>query len=58
MNQQAARQLGVKPFDSADYLKSEVDCLLYLLACVQVAPDDTAFIARAFDTISRAKVVA
>lgn len=30
MNPEAAKKLGIKPFDAADYLKTEQDCAEYL----------------------------
>ncbi|WP_416423099.1 transcriptional regulator [Pseudomonas sp. App30] len=42
------------PWDSAEYLASEVDMALYLDACVNEAGDDPAFIAMALETIARA----
>ena len=47
--------LKVKPWDSADHLKTEEDMALYLECCLQEAGDDAAFIARALGTIARAK---
>ena len=55
MNPQAAEILGVAPYDSADYLKSDEDCVLYLQACLHEAPEDAAFIARAIGTVARAR---
>lgn len=55
MNPQAAGKLGIAPYDSADYLKSADDCVLYLQACLQEAPEDAAFIARAIGTVARAR---
>ena len=42
-------------WDSADYLKTEEDMLLYLEACLEEAGDDPAFIAHALSVIARAK---
>ena len=47
--------LKIKPWDSADHLKTEEDMALYLECCLQEAGDDAAFIARALGTIARAK---
>ena len=55
MNPQAAEKLGIAPYDSADYLRSEDDCVLYLQACLQEAPLDATFIARAIGTVARAR---
>jgi DNA-binding phage protein len=38
MNPTAAAQLGVKPFEAADYLQSDEDCVQYLQACMDEAP--------------------
>ena len=43
------------PYDSADYLKTEEDCALYLQACIEEAPEDAAFISQALGTIARAR---
>jgi probable addiction module antidote protein len=43
------------PYDSADYLKTDEDMVLYLEACMEEAPDDAAFIADALGTIARAR---
>ena len=42
-------------WDSAEYLKTEEDVLLYLEACLEEAGDDPAFIAHALDVIAQAK---
>lgn len=42
-------------WDSAEYLKTEEDMLLYLEACLEEAGDDPAFIAHALSVIDRAK---
>lgn len=43
------------PYDSAEYLKTDEDMVLYLEACLEEAGDDAAFIAKALGTIARAK---
>lgn len=43
------------PYDSAEYLKTDEDMVLYLEACFEEAGDDAAFIAKALGTIARAK---
>ncbi len=55
MNPKTFKKLGIEPYDSADYLKSDEDCALYLQACLQEAPQDAAFIARAIGTVARAR---
>lgn len=45
----------LKKWDSAAHLKSEEDIALYLEACLEVAGDDAAFVAKALGTIARAK---
>ncbi len=42
-------------WDSAEYLKTTEDMLLYLEACLEEAGDDPAFIAHALGVINRAK---
>lgn len=42
-------------WDSAEYLKTAEDMLLYLEACLEEAGDDPAFIAHALGVINRAK---
>ena len=42
-------------WDSAEYLKTAEDMLLYLEACLEEAGDDPAFIAHALGVIARAK---
>ena len=42
-------------WDSAEYLKTTEDMLLYLEACLEEASDDPAFIAHALGIIARAK---
>ena len=55
MEPQTAERLGILAYDSADYLTSADDCVLYLQACLQEAPEDAAFIARAIGTVARAR---
>ncbi|MFA6016340.1 MAG: addiction module antidote protein [Gallionellaceae bacterium] len=43
------------PYDSAEYLKTDEDMVLYFEACLEEAGDDAAFIAKALGTIARAK---
>lgn len=47
--------LKTTPWDSADYLKTEADSTAYLEACLEEAPDDPAFIARALGVVARAR---
>jgi DNA-binding phage protein len=42
-------------WDSAEYLKTTEDMLLYLEACLEEAGDDPAFIAHALDVINRSR---
>ena len=42
-------------YDTADYLKTEEDMVLYLQACMDEAGDDAAFIAAALGDIARAR---
>ena len=50
------KRLGVKPYDTAKMLHNDEDARLYLLACVEEAGDDAAFIAKALGTIARSRV--
>lgn len=50
MNPTAAAQLGIKPFEAADYLQSDEDCAQYLQACMDEAPDDAALFTKAVDS--------
>jgi probable addiction module antidote protein len=47
--------IKLRKWDSAEYLKSDEDMVLYLEACLEEAGDDAAFIAKALGTIARAK---
>ena len=47
--------LKLRKWDSAEYLKTEEDMVLYLEACMEEAGDDAAFIAKALGTIARAR---
>lgn len=55
ISQAAIKKLGITPYDSAEYLKTEEDMAAYLEACLEEAGDDPAFIAQALGTIARAK---
>ena len=48
-------KIKLRKWDSAEYLKSDEDMVLYLEACLEEAGDDSAFIAKALGTIARAK---
>lgn len=47
--------LKLRKWDSAEYLKTDEDMVLYLEACMEEAGDDAAFIAKALGNIARAK---
>jgi probable addiction module antidote protein len=49
------KKIKLSKWDSAAYLKSDEDMVLYLEACLEEAGDDAAFIAKALGTIARAK---
>ena len=49
-------ELKLRKWDSAEHLKTEEDMALYLQACLQEAGDDAAFVAKALDTVARARV--
>ena len=55
MNPTAAEQLGIKPFEAADYLQSDEDCAQYLQACMDEAPEDAALFTKAVGDIARAR---
>ena len=55
MNPTAAAQLGIKPFEAADYLQSDDDCAQYLQACMDAAPEDAALFTKAVGDIARAR---
>ena len=46
--------MKLRKWDSAEYLKTEEDMVLYLEACMEEAGDDAAFIAKALGNIARA----
>jgi probable addiction module antidote protein len=48
-------KLKLRKWDSAEHLKTDEDCRLYLAACFEEAGDDAAFIAQALGTIARAR---
>lgn len=47
--------LKLRRWDTAEYLKSEEDMVMYLQACMDEAGDDAAFIAAALGDIARAR---
>ena len=49
------KKIKLSKWDSAEYLKTDEDIVLYLEACLEEAGDDAAFIAKALGTIARAK---
>ena len=49
------KKIKLSKWDSAEYLKTDEDIVLYLEACLDEAGDDAAFIAKALGTIARAK---
>ncbi|MCW2311014.1 helix-turn-helix domain-containing protein [Rhodoferax antarcticus] len=52
MNPTAAAQLGIKPFEAADYLQSDEDCAHYLQACIDEAPEDAALFAKTIGDVA------
>lgn len=48
-------RLKLGKWDSAEYLKTEKDMVMYLQACLEEAGDDAAFIAKALGVIARAR---
>ena len=55
MNVDAVKKLGIKRFDSAEYLQDEQDVALYFQACIDEAGNDPAFIAKSLGVIARAR---
>jgi probable addiction module antidote protein len=53
MNPSAAEKLGIKPFDAAEYLKTEEDYAQYL--CIVLSENDPSTLALALGTIARAR---
>jgi probable addiction module antidote protein len=51
-------KVKTRPWNSAEYLKTEADMADYLEACFQEAGDDPAFIAHALGVIARARGMA
>jgi len=49
------KKIKLSKWDSAEYLQTDEDMVLYLEACLEEAGDDAAFIAKALGTIARAK---
>ena len=49
------KKIKLSKWDSAEYLKTDEDMVLYLEACLDEAGDDAAFIAKVLGTIARAK---
>lgn len=47
--------LETKPWDSAEYLKTEEDIAAYIDACMDEGGDDPAFIAHALGQVARAR---
>lgn len=58
MNPRAAAELGLAPYDSADYLKTDDDIAGYIEACMAEGGDDPAFVARALGVVARARGMA
>lgn len=46
---------SLKKWDSAEHLQSDDDIALYLDACLEIAGDDAAYIAKALGVVARAK---
>ena len=55
MNKSALKALGVKPFDTASFLRSDEDARAFLAACIEEANGDDAFVAKALGTVARAR---
>ncbi|MEQ1601116.1 MAG: addiction module antidote protein [Methylophilaceae bacterium] len=55
IKQTVIEKLGIAPYDSAEYLKTDEDMAAYLEACIEEAADDPVIIAQALGTIARAK---
>jgi probable addiction module antidote protein len=50
--------LKLTQWDSAKYLQTEEDISAYFAACLEEAPDDAAFLAKALGNIARARGMA
>lgn len=55
MKVDAVKKLGIKRFDSAEYLQDEQDVALYFQACIDEAGNDPAFIAKSLGVIARVR---
>ncbi len=55
MNADTIKKLGIKRFDSAEYLRDEADMAAYFQACMDEAGSDPAFIAKSLGVIARAR---
>nr|WP_314572777.1 addiction module antidote protein [uncultured Pseudomonas sp.] len=51
-------KIKLREWDSAEYLKTDQDMIMYFDACMAEAGDDAAFIAKALGNIARAKGIA
>lgn len=47
--------LKLRLWDSAEYLKTQEDMVIYMQACLEEAGDDAAFIAKALGVVARAR---
>jgi probable addiction module antidote protein len=56
INPKAARKLGVRPFDAAEYLRDETDIAAYLAAAA--AEEDPRVLAAALGAVARARGMA
>lgn len=55
MKPEAAARLGLAPYDSADYLKTDADIAGYLSAAAELGGDDPAYMAQALAVVARAR---
>lgn len=53
MNENAAKKLGIQPFDPADYLRTDEDCAAYLT--IVLGENDPASLAAALGAIARSR---
>jgi probable addiction module antidote protein len=56
-NSKGVDKLIVAPYDTADYLRSDEEALLYLQEAIAESGDDGAFVAEALGNVARAKVM-
>ncbi|VTU30579.1 putative addiction module antidote protein [Variovorax sp. PBL-H6] len=56
MNKDAAAKFGISKYDTSDHLRNDEEARLYLMACIEEAGDDAAYIAKALGKIAKSRV--